>query len=385
MNAEQKRRAERILSEWHDGKYSAARHGVEMASLLHELVDAAEEFESLTRNEDGTVTLKPGFKAVACTAQEALPATNPAQISSSAESVMCPGCEGAPANPNNPCAVCGKKAPSPSVPDELSGRFTDPVKLAYVDGWNACREAMLAATPTSADLDGPEFSDGCEKEGFPGGCERIGCCKPTPPEPPAELPTWENGDDPLVGGGLISRGVVDFATVGIWPTKPAPSVPDAGLVPVPRELLGAACYAIKKNLPAPKILEQLRRYALGGVTAPPAPSVPDGWRSAIAKEFPLFDEDGLDEDKHCCEWVMLQERKRLHKMIASTPTPAEAPADVARDAERYRWLRDKCRATGEHWGGRWSLVIEGPCPDGDKSSGAIDKAIDAAIKRQGGE
>ena len=166
---------------------------------------------------------------------------------------------------------------------------------------------------------------------------------------------------------------------------PAPSVPDAELVTVPRELLGAACYAIKKNLPAPKILEQLRRYALGGVTAPPAPSVPDGWRSAIAKEFPLFDEDGLDEDKHCCEWVMLQERKRLHKMIASTPTPAEAPADVARDAERYRWLRDKCRATGEHWGGRWSLVIEGPCPDGDKSSGAIDKAIDAAIKRQGGE
>src|SRR5574343_171083 len=226
MNAEQKRRAERILSEWHDGKYSAARHGVEMASLLHELVDAAEEFESLTRNEDGTVTLKPGFKAVACTAQEALPATNPAQISSSAESVMCPGCEGAPANPNNPCAVCGKKAPSPSVPDELSGRFTDPVKLVYVDGWNACREAMLAATPTSADLDGPEFSDGCEKEGFPGGCERMGCCKPTPPEPPAELPTWENGDDPLVGGGLINRGVVDFATVGIWPTKPAPSVPD---------------------------------------------------------------------------------------------------------------------------------------------------------------
>ena len=63
----------------------------------------------------------------------------------------------------------------------------------------------------------------------------------------------------------------------------------------------------------------------------------------------------------------------------------EKLADVVRDAERYRWLRDKCRATGEHWGGRWSLVIEGPCPDGDESSGAIDKAIDAAIKRQGGE
>lgn len=70
---------------------------------------------------------------------------------------------------------------------------------------------------------------------------------------------------------------------------------------------------------------------------------------------------------------------------AQISSSAEPSTDVVRDAERYRWLRDKCRATGEHWGGRWSLVIEGPCPDGDKSSGAIDKAIDAARKRQGGE
>src|SRR5574343_7623 len=77
--------------------------------------------------------------------------------------------------------------------------------------------------------------------------------------------------------------------------------------------------------------------------------------------------------------------EELIETALAAPTPAEAPADVARDAERYRWLRDKCRATGEHWGGRWSLVIEGPCPDGEKSSGAIDKAFDVAIKRQGGE
>lgn len=41
--------------------------------------------------------------------------------------------------------------------------------------------------------------------------------------PAADLPTWENGDDPLVGGGLISRGVVDFATAGIWPTNTTPA------------------------------------------------------------------------------------------------------------------------------------------------------------------
>lgn len=160
-------------------------------------------------------------------------------------------------------------------------------------------------------------------------------------------------------------------------------------------------------------------------TVPPAPSAPDWWRAVIVKEFPLYDEDGIDEDKHCCEWVMLQERKRLHKILATAaPTPAEPPADVARDvrlqvesefaamlpgvtymdepdggspsvqeqvkrmardAERYRWLLENARATAEHWGGRWSLVIDSPAPGKDASSEAINAAIDAARKRQGGE
>ena len=143
--------------------------------------------------------------------------------------------------------------------------------------------------------------------------------------------------------GWTDCAETDDGAIALFAAPPAPSVQDAELVTVPRELLGAASYAIKKNLPAPKILEQLRRYVLGGVAAPtPAPSVPDGWRSAIAKEFPLYDEDGLDEDKHCCEWVMLQERKRLHKMLAAAPTPAattpaEPPADLVRDAEPDIW------------------------------------------------
>ncbi len=92
--------------------------------------------------------------------------------------------------------------------------------------------------------------------------------------------------------------------------------------------------------------------AIALYTAPPAPSVPDGWRSAIAKEFPLYDEDGLDEDKHCCEWVMLQERKRLHKMLAAPPPPKlsderileicgfrpESSVEVGADIIRKRWL-----------------------------------------------
>lgn len=48
------------------------------------------------------------------------------------------------------------------------------------------------------------------------------------------------------------------------------------------------------------------------------------------------------------------------------------------DAERYRWLRDHCRHSAEHWGGRWSIVVEGRSPEDHDIS--FDAAIDAAMK-----
>jgi hypothetical protein len=35
----------------------------------------------------------------------------------------------------------------------------------------------------------------------------------------------------------------------------------------------------------------------------------------ILAKFPLFDDEGLDEEEHCCEWTLQQERKRLHAII----------------------------------------------------------------------
>ena len=48
------------------------------------------------------------------------------------------------------------------------------------------------------------------------------------------------------------------------------------------------------------------------------------------------------------------------------------------DAERYRWLAKHGRSTSEHWGGRWSIVIDGPCPKSHNSEDDFDAAIDAA-------
>ena len=42
-------------------------------------------------------------------------------------------------------------------------------------------------------------------------------------------------------------------------------------------------------------------------------------KAQILEEFPLLDEEGLDPDLHHCEWVLQQERKRLHALLAAQP------------------------------------------------------------------
>jgi len=54
-------------------------------------------------------------------------------------------------------------------------------------------------------------------------------------------------------------------------------------------------------------------------------------------------------------------------------------AEVEQDAQRYRWIAGHCRSTSEHWGGRWSIVVEGPCPAKHDEEDAFDAAIDAAM------
>lgn len=55
---------------------------------------------------------------------------------------------------------------------------------------------------------------------------------------------------------------------------------------------------------------------------------------------------------------------------------------VKKDAERYRWLAASCRSTSEHWGGRWSIIIDGPAPKSHDSEDDFDAAIDAAIAKE---
>lgn len=64
----------------------------------------------------------------------------------------------------------------------------------------------------------------------------------------------------------------------------------------------------------------------------------------------------------------------------SIEIPAQAASSELEDAARYRFLAARCRITGEHWGGRWSIVVEGPAPESHDSKDDFDAAIDAARK-----
>jgi hypothetical protein len=59
-----------------------------------------------------------------------------------------------------------------------------------------------------------------------------------------------------------------------------------------------------------------------------------------------------------------------------------AISDLLADAERYRYLAGYCKNTSEHWGGRWSIIVNGPVPTKDDEEDAFDAAIDAAREKQ---
>ena len=189
---------------------------------------------------------------------------------------------------------------------------------------------------------------------------------------PADLPTWENGDDPLVGGGLISRGVVDFASLGIWSGKPAPDVEPVAYVtgynngyPTIAPVNSALCMTIGTAL----------------YSAPPAPSLPDGWRDVLEAVRVFTGHDFAVNLRYRYGENWGEPLNALEKkLLAATPTPPEPPADVVRDAERYRWL------TADHESPETRLDVHNIAASiRVRSYAATSAAIDAAIEQQGVE
>ena len=74
---------------------------------------------------------------------------------------------------------------------------------------------------------------------------------------------------------------------------------------------------------------------------------------------------------------MLEPIHELMRAYVDADRAMRAARD-AEDAARCRWLAAYCRSTAEHWGGRWSIIVEGPPPKSHTSEDDFYAAIDAA-------
>ena len=107
------------------------------------------------------------------------------------------------------------------------------------------------------------------------------------------------------------------------------------------------------------------------------------WISAISKSMPAefkdWHENSHAELPEIAAWSIEHLRRRNEGLEAELSTLRQQLADAVRDAERLRWIAAQCRSTAEHWGGRWSIVVEGPAPKRHDEEDAFYEAIDAAI------
>lgn len=167
-----------------------------------------------------------------------------------------------------------------------------------------------------------------------------------------------------IGGALSFTcfGAVDTFPVGmkLYAAPPAPSVPDTKPVAWQFQFNNGETSLCGNKAKAEAIIKQLEQDE--SVTPlyppPPSPSVPDGWKHDCAGILQNDVELWVDSCPHC------------GKPRPATPTPAEAPADVARDAERLDWLDVQCSENN----GRHILCLPG----------GLRAAIDAAIAAEKG-
>lgn len=206
-------------------------------------------------------------------------------------------------------------------------------------------------------------------------------------------------------GGYLSIATIDgrvlSAGTALYLAPPAPSVPDGWIRAIDEAMVvhhigiadRADSYEVaKKKLNALLILNQnIGEYFSAKA---PVPSVPDGWQlvpvevtedmacalvNASPIDGPAWDDATPEDNAECISIVATIYRA----MLAAAPTPAEPPADVARDADRYRWL------TQDHPASETRKLVDeiGYCLS-VRGYGATSAAIDAAIERdkqKGGE
>lgn len=120
---------------------------------------------------------------------------------------------------------------------------------------------------------------------------------------------------------LVGRAESAEAELAKLRAVPAPSMLDVLIrlrdkvtrIPHRKEYLGGQQFAYVRLCEVIGEIDDLLQSA----PQQTAPSVSEEWREKLLAGFPLLDEEGLCQEKHHCEWTLLQDRKRLHAMLQS--------------------------------------------------------------------
>lgn len=212
------------------------------------------------------------------------------------------------------------------------------------------------------------------------------------PEPVAWLFHFNNGETNVClskeAAAEISKYLEDGETVKpLYTTPPAPSVPDGWkLVPIepdPEQIhaMRSAFYRVRRGGIGGQTIDayyqrenapELAAYSAMLAAAPtpaeaPAPSV-------TGEELQAAFDRGLKAGNEQND-AQQAEIHRLHDLLAASQTPAEPPADVARDAARLDWLQQQMRRATIRTGATMKLVNAWSiAADGTDLRAAIDAA-----------
>lgn len=144
-----------------------------------------------------------------------------------------------------------------------------------------------------------------------------------------EWPAWMDAESELRGSGVPSEGtratLIYKAMLYAAPAQPAARLEHGDRLREFTDELKQLCKDFSDLQDRPYMgdvtsaIDGLYEQFASTTTSSTPPASPDveGLVKALEADFPLLDDNGLDETLHHCEWSIQQERKRLHATLST--------------------------------------------------------------------
>ena len=215
---------------------------------------------------------------------------------------------------------------------------------------------------------------------------------------PQPSPTPQADSQPVLDEATAMNRTRDLAESGRWPSdwvesyrrgysdRAANAPADSQPAMTPETVYAAIAHGDEEH--RAWLLSALRAVwcgeAVPPVASPIANAAADSQPAPVRDYPPLPDFETVEQHIYgaCRRYItqdMLEPIHNLIRDVIDADRAARAPtSSVLEDATRYRFIAGHCRSTSEHWGGRWSIIVDGPAPKSHDSEDDFDEAVDAA-------